>query len=140
MAHARREEAGYHARRMNRLAFLAWAAQLLNINHTGNRPYVYRTIRGLSFGIDAYDYGVMRVHLFSPKLALVTWMQSLPSAQGPLPAVAVPTFHARTSSPRRYYGFTWNHAAGSGYAAEQPTMQAFVAWLRPIAQQSGRTF
>ena len=125
---------------MDRLTFLDWAAQLLNIKHTGGRPYVSRQIRGLNFGIDAEDYGVMRVHLFAEDPTLVQWLESLPPSQGPLPAVAVPNFYARTSAPRRYYGFAWDHAAGIGYVDEQPRVQAFVTWLRPIAQQSGRTF
>lgn len=121
---------------MNRMAFLGWAAQLLNINHTGGRPYVSRQIRSLNFGIDAEDYGVMRVHLFTEDSTLLAWLQSLPAAQGPLPAIAVPNFYARTTAPRRYYGFAWDHAAGTPYGGEQATVQAFVAWLRPIAQQS----
>ena len=81
---------------MNRLAFLYWAAQLLNINHTGDRPYVSRQIRSLNFGIDAEDYGRMRVHLFAHEPTLVSWLQSLPAAQGPLPAIVF-----RRSTPAR---------------------------------------
>jgi hypothetical protein len=125
---------------MDRQAFLDWAAVLLNINHTGGRPYVCRQRSGLNIGIDAEDYGVMRVHLFTEAAPLVAWLQSLPPANGPLPEIAMPIFHQRTSAPRRYYGFTWNHASGSGYAVEQPRVQAFVDWLRPIAQQRGIIF
>lgn len=59
---------------------------------------------------------IMRVHLFSSDATLVGWLQSLPAASGPLPTVAGPTFYQRTSSPRRYYGFRWDHVGGSSYA------------------------
>ena len=98
---------------MNRQAFLDWAAQLLNINHTGGRPYVYKQILDLSLGIDAENNGIMCVHLFSSDATLVGWLQSLPAASGPLPTVAGPTFYQRTSSPRRYYGFRWDHVGGA---------------------------
>lgn len=125
---------------MQRLAFLGWAANSLGINHTGARPYVCRQIRGLSMGIDAEGYGVMRVHLFALDAPLVAWLGSIPSSKGPLSMIAEPVFHQRTSSPRRYYGFTWKHANFADYADEQPTVTSFVNWLRPIARQQGATF
>ena len=126
---------------MNRLAFLDWAAQLLGVNHTGDRFYVSMTRRGLSLGIDAEDTGRMRVHLFANNAILVAWLQALPAATGPLPNIAQPIFRqGATGGDRYYYGFTWQHAANTAYANEQATVSAFIAWIRVIAQQQGIEF
>lgn len=125
---------------MDRIAFLDWAAQLLGVNHTGNRFYVTMTRRGLSLGIDAEDTGRMRVHLFSNNNNQVAWMQTLPTAMGPLPNVASPVFRqGQTGGDRYYYGFTWQHSPGA-YINEQASVNAFVQFLRLIAAQQGIQF
>jgi hypothetical protein len=126
---------------MTRLSLLNWAAQLLGVNHTGDRFYVSMTRRGLGLGIDAEEDGRMRVHLFTNVGPMVQWMQTLPVVTGPLPAVSPPTFRqGATGGDRYYYGFTWQHTRGSDYGNEQATVSAFVQWLRPIAQQQGIAF
>ena len=126
---------------MNRLAFLDWAAQLLGVNHTDDNYYVSMTRRGLGLGIDAEEDGRMRVHLFTNVGLMVAWLQALPAAMGPLPAVAPPVFRqGDTGGDRHYYGFTWQHAAGTTYENEQANVTAFVEWLRPIAEQQGIVF
>ena len=126
---------------MNRFALLEWAADLLNVNHTGDRFYVSMTRRGLGLGIDAEEDGRMRVHLFTNVGPLVDWLQALPPAVGPWPAVARPVFRQGAAGGNRYYyGFTWQHAAGAPYENEQAIVSAFVEWLRPIAGQQGIVF
>jgi hypothetical protein len=115
---------------VNRKQCLTKAGTLINAKYNLTSHYVTRTVATkLKIGIDAFDDGRLRVHVYSDEPGRAAQLAKRPAKPGPLPAVATAKGRPGIRGQRHYYGFEWT-ATGSDYASEYDRITTFVKWLK----------